>query len=193
MGKMKNKNKKRNTLYSILDSNYFHICVENKEKNSWKVYYKNLPSAIYFSEKNKALLTSKENTINDIYKLRQKFEIEKSKEFRKNMKEYININKEISYFLLKLKQLCSYILTDFFLINLIVSIINLVFIINTKFAILHFALVTFIAILETYRIMQIQDLIKKSQEKIKEAFIKEKIKRQGLYFVQRLKGGKDDF
>lgn len=189
MKRIKNKNKKRNTLYSILDSNYFHICVENKEgKNSWKVYYKNLPSAVYYSNKNKSLLTSKDNTINDIYKLRQKFEVEKSKELRKNMKEYININKELSCLLLKLKQKYSYILTDFFVLSLAISILNFVFINNTKFAILQFGSITFMVIMGIYRMAQIQKTTRKGREKIKEAFIKEKIRRQGLYFVKRLKG-----
>ena len=55
----------------ILDEDYFHINVTLNDKFrggiEWAVYYKNLPTDDYFSEKNKPLLTSRRNTIADIY------------------------------------------------------------------------------------------------------------------------------
>lgn len=185
----KNNKNKRSNLYNILDFNYFHICVEHKEKNEvkWEVYYKNLPSKVYFSKENKPLLTSKRNTISDIYKLKQKFEEEKKKVFKSNIREYLNIDSERFYLMLNIKQKCSYMLLDFFTLSLLVSLINLFFINDTKISILNLLYACFVAITGTYRLTQIQKESRKGQERMKEVFTREKIRRQGLYFVQRLK------
>lgn len=196
MKKRKNRNNKRkNALYNILDFNYFHICVEHKEKNktTWKIYYKNLPSKVYYSKQNESLLTSEKNTIDDIYKLKKKFEEEKSKIFKDNIREYIKIDSERFYSMLKIKQKCSYILLDFFTLALIVSLINLFFINDTKISILNFFYTIFVAITGTFRLTQIQKEFQNGKERMKETFIKEKIRRQGLYFIQKLKGDEKEW
>lgn len=68
-------------IYEILDKKYFHVCVSTKENDivEWDIYYSNLNYDDFFSSNNKPLLSSKTNTFDDIYKLRDKFEKEKEK------------------------------------------------------------------------------------------------------------------
>lgn len=190
MKKRKNKNnKKRNSLYSILDSNYFHICVEYREnKEAWRVYYKNLPKRVYWSKNNMPLLTSEENTVEDIYKLKEKFEQEKNKELKQYLSEYIAIDKEVFYQMLSVKKTCSTMLTDIQMLYLVASVINLFFMKNTEISLLILILTIPTALIGIYRINQMHKETHKGQKELKEIFVKEKIRRQGLYFVQKLKG-----
>ena len=63
--------KQINELQSILDNKYFHVNTKITEENKieWTVYYCNLKSSDYYSGENKPLLTSRRNTVHDIYRL----------------------------------------------------------------------------------------------------------------------------
>lgn len=119
--KRKKKNKQvyeeTKAIRNILDSNYFHVAITMKGENEfdWRVYYNNLPAQTYYSEKNKPLLTSEKNTINDIYKLKDRFEQEKKKELKQHMKEYINISCELFHQTLNMKKKFSEMITDLLL------------------------------------------------------------------------------
>ena len=181
------KNNAQNNIYNILDSNYFHICIDTTN-NTWKVYYKNLPPRVYYSKINKPILTSENNTIDDIYKLKNKFEMEKTTELNRNVKEYINILKEVDYNMLNIKQIFSEMLTIILIFNLIASIINLIFINDRNVAMFQMILSIFTAIIGICKINQAQKENNKGRNRIEETFIKGKIRKQGLYFVQKLKG-----
>ena len=129
MKKRTNKNKQKNKLFTILDSNYFCVCItqiDNKE--TWKIYYKNLPTRVYYSSSNKPLLTSEKNTIENIYALKEKFEKEKQKEFQQHLSEYLSLDKEVFYQTLSIKRIGSTMLTDIQLLYLVASVINLFFV-----------------------------------------------------------------
>ena len=68
-------------IQEILDMDYFHISLTQKDDGDieWSVFYKNLNSKDYFSDRNICLLSSKNNTIDDVYRLAAKFEMEKEK------------------------------------------------------------------------------------------------------------------
>ena len=191
MKNKKEKNSKMSEIYKILDNKYFHICTEynpNKiDKCNWTIYYSNLPSKVYFSNKNKALLNSDENSINDIYKLKEKFETEKNKELIKNYKEYSNISYQIYKVIHDSKLKMHNMLFNQLFIILMANIFNFIFIKNQYFSILILFLVLAIAGCMLF------DLAKYDKEgecllkKFKEEYIRNKIKQQGLFFVERLR------
>ncbi len=181
--------KKIKAIRNILDSNYFHVVIITKEKNKfdWRVYYNNLPAQIYYSKKNKPLLTSEKNTIDDIYKLKDKFEKEKQNELKQHMKEYINISYELYHQMLIMKSKFSEMITDLLLANLIISIINMLFIKNVNCSLSQIIYTFLIVLIGFLKLFKVQKEIDKGQERMKEIFIKEKIRNQGIYFVERLK------
>lgn len=81
--------KQINELQNILDNNYFHVNTKITEENKieWTVYYCNLKSSDYYSGENKPLLTSRKNTVHDIYRLKEEFEKLKNYEEIKNTSE----------------------------------------------------------------------------------------------------------
>lgn len=195
MKRRKKKNKqiyeKIKAIHSILDPNYFHVATTIKRENEfdWIVYYNNLPTQTYFSKNNKPLLTSEKNTIDDIFKLKNKFEKEKQKELKQHMREYINISHELFCQMLSIKSRCNEMMIDLLLANLILSIVNMTCIQNTNYSLLHLVFTFLIVTIGFFKLFQIQKQIDKGQKQIKETFIREKIRKQGIYFIKRLEGG----
>lgn len=189
------KNKIKNTaidgieeLNSILDSNYFHVCTSIQgDKVEWSIYYKNLNEKEYYSDENKPLLTSKENTISDIYELRDRFERAKEKEFienkyivfRDSFKIYSAMN-EIKY---KGIDGMLNIFTFYELVTLIISIS----LDNAIYSIINL----FICILGTiyliYQQKSIKKLMDKKIEETREFIIRNIIKNKGLEFIERIR------
>lgn len=184
-------NKAIKELNSILDSNYFHVCTSINEKYihnvSWKVYYKNLPTQIYFSKKNKVLLTSDKNTIGDIYKLRDKFEKEKQKEIEKNIYEYSKISYITFSTMLEIKRIYSETILDLMLLMATLNIVNIFTIKNLYFSILSLVFIILASILNYIKVKQLNRETEKGRHEIEETVIREKIRRQGTYFIKRLK------
>ena len=191
---MRNKRKNKGNsrvyeLYHILDPKYFHVSIEYKtDKNiKWAIYYKNLPTNLYFSNKNKELLTSEQNDIKDIYKLKERFNREKQIEMSKNIKEYINLSTNIFKQTQNIKIKFSQTILDILLVCFIVSLINLIFFQDVNFGLLNMLFTCFIAILSTRRFTNIDKQLEKDKKEFEEDFFKEKIRRQGLFFVERLR------
>jgi len=184
-------------LESILDPEYFHMCISIGEKNAieWSVYYKNLPRDLYYSNDNTALLTSEKNTIEDIKKLNENFKKEKQKaseiEINKNIVDFINFVSVVDHATWKMKDnMLSY---DLFILAsiLVLLTVNMV-LINSK--ILSITLLTYTTInilVKTY----IDDKFSKKRleltEKLKKVWIKDKIKQLGFDFVEKIKARKD--
>ena len=64
-----------NEVKGILNEDYFHVNIKlNGGGIEWAVYYKNLKKDDFYSGKNKPLLTSRKNTIADIYILKDIFD-----------------------------------------------------------------------------------------------------------------------
>lgn len=176
-------------LRNILNKEYFHIYTEinEKDKVEWKVYYKNLPTSAYWSRKNDELLTSKKHTIEDIYKLKKAFEQEKEKIYKDNLKEYINVWSEAYMQMCDVKKIYSTNIIDLMIVIITMNVSNILFFNDSKFSILQLVLTTILAIMCILGVSKIEKKIDTASEKTKERFIQEKIRRQGFYFVNKLK------
>ncbi len=116
-------------IYKLLDSRYFHVCVEIQEENTnWTIYYKNLSKEDYYSIYNQPLLTSKENTIEDIHKLKKIFEKEtikavlQNKEWFKVIGSYSSVISEIRYATI----------SSFMWFSCLICVINLLFLNDSR-------------------------------------------------------------
>lgn len=177
-------------LRSILDKEYFHVYEEFDPKSNrakWKIYFKNLSQKQYLSKKNMALLDSNQNTVNDIYRLRDKFEIEKSKIALDNISELLNITNNVFNNLNKLQNYFAHAMTIIMLCIIMAICVNIVFFNNLGFSLLTLLLTIVIGIADVGQQEKLYKERSKCLKRIKEDYIKEKIKRQGLYFVKRLK------
>ena len=118
-----NKLNKVKEIYKILDPNYFHLCIEDDGENEikWSVFYNNLSTEDYFSEKNEPLLTSEKNVIGNIYQLNKKFENEKNKIFNDNLLDYIKSIKSSN----KIIETAHSMLIKIITVCVIITIINL--------------------------------------------------------------------
>ena len=176
-------------LMNILDSNYFHTCItaDDKEIIEWKIYYKNLSNEKYYSDKNQAILSSNKNNVEDIYKLKSRFEELKEKEFKDNIGEFAKDHFDIYFAFLDINEKTMDLALNIFLIYSLFNIfinVRSEDLINT---ILNFSLCILIAI---YIIISNKKLNKskdKADSKIQEILLKNIIKRKGLDFVEELK------
>lgn len=87
---------------SLLDKDYFHVCEVldlNGEISSWKVFYKNMNNSIYYSQYNKPVLDSKYNSLYDIERLIDSFEIAKKQANNNTILEQIQLSMAISEYL----------------------------------------------------------------------------------------------
>ena len=189
------KNKIKNTvidsieeLNSILDSNYFHICTSIQgDKVEWSIYYKNLSEKEYYSNENKPLLTSKENTISDIYELRDRFERAKEKEFienkyivfRDSFKIYSVINEFKNKGLNGMLNLFTFYAVANVLINLVLS--------NIIYSVINLCICILGEIYLKYQQKSIKKLMDKKIEETREFIIRNIIKNKGLEFIKRIK------
>ena len=176
-------------LMNILDSNYFHTCItaDDKEIIEWKIYYKNLSNEIYYSDKNQAILSSNKNNVEDIYKLKSRFEELKEKEFKDNIGEFAKDHFDIYFAFLDINEKAIDLALNIFLIYSLFNVfinVRSEDLINT---ILNFSICILIAI---YIIISNKRLNKnkdKADSKIQEILLKNIIKRKGLDFVEELK------
>ena len=176
-------------LMNILDSNYFHTCItaDDKEIIEWKIYYKNLSNEIYYSDKNQAILSSNKNNVEDIYKLKSRFEELKEKEFKDNIGEFAKDHFDIYFAFLGINEKAMDLALNIFLIYSLFNVfinVRSEDLINT---ILNFSICILIAI---YIIISNKRLNKnkdKADSKIQEILLKNIIKRKGLDFVEELK------
>ena len=190
---MKNKVKNKvldsvKELHSILDNNYFHISTGIVEdKVEWIVYYKNLNENEYYSDNNKPLLTSKDNTISDIYELRDRFERAKEKVFIDNKYIVFRDGFEIYSAMgeIKYKGLTGMlnIFTFYALLTLIISMS----LDNVIYSIINLGACILAAIYFKYQQKSIEKLMDKKVEETREFILRNIIKNKGLEFVERIR------
>lgn len=190
MNKKRKAKTTKDNIRKILDKNYFHVSTvyETKDnKEQWTVFYKNLPENVYFSNNNKAILNSKDNTIEDIYALNRSFQKAKQKEIDKNFFELANVIRSMSDLYLEAKEIHMNIFLYFAIAINIFTVIN-VFVNGSSLA-----STSNLLIFITYSILLLLGLKKlkcefdKATDKITEKIIQEKIRRQGLFFVDKIK------
>lgn len=168
----------------ILDNDYFHICYvyENNGKETWKIYFKNMSEEEYFSNKNTALLNSSDNTIEDIYALKECFEKQKENVLIQHISEYISQSLEIfsfgNHFILEthttfawveLAIVMATIISSFFK-NILGGLIETLVFIN---------LVIIELVVDRIMTKNLNERIKEHKEK----FIKKKIYEEGLVLL----------
>lgn len=184
------RNKKMNEeekIRKILDEDYFHVCYvyENDSKNTWRIYFKNMPDEEYFSNKNSAILFSEIHTIGDVYFLKERFEKEKERVLIQHVSEYINRSVEIfsfgNHFIFEMHKTFAGI--EF---AMIVATILSVCLKNIGGGLMEILAFIDLAIIEliTDRIMT--KYLNKQIKKHKEEFIKQKIYEEGLDFVDKI-------
>lgn len=179
---------KVNEIESILDSNYFHTCIKIKQKEiKWSIYYRNLPDKVYFSYKNKPLLTSDKNNISDIYRLKEKFETEKDKEYVEGLYDFVKVASSADMGLRKTRDLLGMLFMNTGMTLFICAICNAIFMHNVIFSVLYLLAIVIISFSYTKLSKKAREEIKKTNKKMKENYIKNKIRKQGLYFVERIK------
>ncbi len=190
---MKNNNIKESIkdIKSILDREYFHTCTEVHENGviSWQVYYKNLPAKAYYSNKNKPLLTSKENSTADIYKLRDKFEKEKDIELMKVLKELIPLGSEVNKSMVCFEKNLSIYAEIVLVVAVIISFINLLLIHNIILSVTMLIAIVILGLSSVHFQKQNERQRRETNKRINEIYLKQKIKNQGFYFVDRIRIG----
>ena len=189
------KNKTKNTimdtvkeLHSILDNNYFHIStgiVDNKIE--WIVYYKNLNKKEYYSNDNKPLLTSKENTISDIYELRDRFERAKEKEFIDNKYIVFRDGFEIYSAMSEIKYKGLTGMLNIFTFYALLTLIISMSLDNVIYSIINLDACILAAIYFKYQQKSIEKLIDKKVEETREFILRKIIQNEGLEFVERIR------
>ena len=193
---MKNKSYKKESndkikqIQNILDPNYFYTKVYIGKDRSilWTVYYKNLPSNTYYPQVNTKVLSSKNNSIQDIYNLKRKFDDEKNRFLQNNMKEYINLKRIITTQINRIKKLHMKLSMWLLWPLILASLINVIKYKNQEVSILISVLIAALTVIITYQQFNMDKYIDKEITIARDRFLKEKIKRQGIWFLNSLRG-----
>lgn len=193
---MRNKNYKRSTysktkeIQNILDTNYFHTKVTIGKDRSilWTVYYINIPSNVCNPTINTKVLTSKNDSIQDIYNLKRKFEFEKNKIFQNNLNEFIDIKKIITTQIHRIKNLHMKLSISLLCPLIFASAINYIKYKNDATGLLLSMLMSVIVAIIVWQQLNMDRYIDKEIAICREKYIKEIIKRQGIWFLNRLRG-----
>ena len=191
----KTKKKTKNTLldsvkelHSILDNNYFHVCTSVQEnKVEWSIYYKNLSEKEYYSDNNKPLLTSKDNTISDIYTLRDRFERAKEKEFMENKYIVFRDGFEIYSAMSEIKYKGLTGMLNIFTFYALATLIISISLDNVIYSIINLCICILGEIYLTYQQKSIEKLMDKKVEETREFVLRNIIKNKGLEFVKRIR------
>ena len=181
--------KQINQLHNILDKNYFHVCVSLTEGNNieWTVFYNNLDEEDYISSKNKPLLTSKRNTVADIYRLKNKFEELKKKQRGLHCLELFHDCFNIHQLGYQIKEEAHLGMTNIFLIYTTLNIFTINFANKTIASILNLILCISMAIYYYRKIDKLYKLLDNQDNITEEIILRNIIKRKGLNFVKELR------
>lgn len=189
IGKEDETTKQINKLHNILDKNYFHVCVSLTEENNveWTVFYNNLDEEDYISSKNKPLLTSKRNTIADIYRLENKFEELKKKQRELHVLELFHDCFNIHQLGYQIKEESHLGMTNIFLIYATLNIFLINFANKTIASVFNLLLCILMAIYYYKKINKLYKLLDNQDNITEEIILRNIIKRKGLNFVKELK------
>lgn len=178
-------------IQEILDTDYFHINVRQSEKVrygiEWAVYYKNLKTDDYYSNKNKPLLTSRKNTIADIYILKDIFVKLKQQTIEETGFEFFRDNKKLYWLIKTIKEMSSLgmlnMLTIYAFVNIVIVILAGNFIISSiNLSVCILAIIYF-----TFKNKKMNKLLDETEEIKEKLLLKNLIKGQGLGFVKEIR------
>lgn len=180
---------KRKEIQNILDTNYFYTKVNIGKDRSviWTVFYDNLPANTYYPKVNTRVLSSKNDSIQDIYNLKRKFEYEKNRTFQNNLNEFISLKKIITVQLYRIKKLHMKLSIWLLIPILIASIINIIKYKNDAIGIFFSILVSTLVVIIIWQQINMDKYIDKELSVCRERFIKDKLQRQGVWFLNKLR------
>ena len=178
-----------NEINRILEEDYFHVNIRitEEQKVEWTVYYKNLKENEYFSGRNKPLLTSRKNTIADIYILKAIFEELKQNTKKENGYEFFKDNFKIYFSINEIRERASLGMLAIFSIYVFANM-AIIFILNNYIASFYNAIVCFLACMYyIHENKKINKLVDKAENVKEEVILKNIIKGKGLSFVKELR------
>lgn len=181
--------KQINKLHSILDKNYFHISiyVTNENEIKWSVFYNNLDEEDYISNKNMPILSSRKNTMEDIYILKNIFEILKSEQRGLNCLEIFNDSFKIHSIAYEMKEEANLgminIITIYAILNIFITSLEG----NIVSKILNLIILVLVSLYFFRKQKKINNLADKQDSKVQEILLRNVIKRKGLKFVKELR------
>lgn len=175
----------------ILDNDYFCINVTQNENFrygiEWTVYYKNLKTDDYYSDRNKPILTSRKNTIADIYILKDILEKLKKETIEDVGFDFFSDNMKIYYLIKEVKDILSLGMLDIFTIYTIANIVIVLIANNFIISIINFVLCILGAIYFIFKKKKTDKLLDEAEEIKKKILLKNLIKGQGLEFVRKIR------
>ena len=189
--KKKAKNKSIDTLkelYNILGFDYFHICISyNGDDMQWDIFYKNLDDKEYFSKENPVLLTSKENGIEDVYALKDRFKRAKEDVKRKNALSIIKESFTLYQKLYETKKQGIDGMLNLYMLYTAIGLIMGLFLENILYSFINLWACIAGGIYLIYKQKRFNKFLDQKKEEIVEIVLRNIIKKQGLDFVERIK------
>lgn len=184
---------KTKELSNILDKDYFHVNVSYNEKctglTEWSIYYKNLNDEDYWSEENKALLTSKQNGIADIYKLKDCFENIKKEYYNKKAVNILIRTSSLYWSLYEIKEKSYKDMLRIYYVYMIAFIIASVIIKNITLSVVNMAMTILGAIILIIQDKKTSELMSEKRNEIVEMILKEEMRKDGKEILKRLEEG----
>ena len=175
----------------ILDDNYFYINIRLNEMFrggiEWSVYYKNVNSKLYFSNKNKPLLTSKYNTIADIYILRDIFQKLQGRIISEEGFGFFENNRTIYCLFREMKEISSLKIVNIFTMYTLVNITTGLISRNVLVSCINLAVCIVAGIFVLYSNKKLNDLVKNTTKESQDILLKNLIRGKGLNFVKEIR------
>ena len=177
-----------NEIQGILDKDYFHVNIRITEtqKIEWAIYYKNLTTDNY-SDKNRPLLTSRKNTIADIYILKDIFKKLKQETVEEAGFEFFRDNKKLYWLIKGIKEISTLGMLNIFTIYTFVNIGIIVLANNFIVSTINTFLCILIGIYFTFKNKKMNKLLDEAEEVKEKILLKNLIKGQSFEFVKKIR------
>ena len=175
----------------ILDDNYFHINIRPNELFrggiEWTVYYKNVNAEVFFSDKNKPLLTSRHNTIADIYILRDIFRELQDQIIEEEGFEFFRDNRKIYYLMWEIKERASLGMLNIFTIYVFVNLATVLIKSNIAVSFINLIACIGVAIFFQHKNKKLNKLLDNAEKETQDILLKVLIRGKGLGFVKEIR------
>ena len=152
----------------------------------WKVFYSNLEEEYYFSEDNKALLTSEENGLKDIYELRDKFEKIKREYYEKNLYILLRNTFKTYWSFYEIKQKSCNALMNIYSWYALAMLFVSVFIKDLRLTFTNMTLTILTAIYIIAKNKKLSEELQDLRKDMMEMNLKELMKKDGKVIISRL-------
>ena len=181
----------REEIKGILDDNYFHVNIRPNEMLKggieWTVYYKNVNAEVFFSDKNKPLLTSRYNTIADIYILRDIFRELQDQIIEEEGFEFFRDNRKIYYLMWEIKERASLGMLNIFTIYVFVNLATVLIKSNIAVSFINLIACIGVAIFFQHKNKKLNKLLDNAEKETQDILLKVLIRGKGLGFVKEIR------